>query len=499
MKQYKNNGRIKWKVFRSFLIFIAIILFLLWALQFFLLDDIYKIIKRYELTDTADTIAEKIVLRDSVVQSAAELSDKREICVRIFEMKNEDSGQMTVDIKSLKNCLIHNTEKYTVFTLYDAAAERGGRFLQRFRYDSASSSFYSVSDNLFSQSNDTESMVLSQIITDIGGTEHLLILNSVLSPVSATVNTIFIILCGISIVMLLLGFALALILSRRISAPIVSINRNAKELADGKYDTEFEARGYKEICELGDTLNYAARELGKADSLRRELISNVSHDLRTPLTLITGYAEAMRDLPDENSPENLQIIIDEAKRMSSLLCDMLDISKLESGVTEASLDEVNVTESVKDTVKRYNKLLGRDGYVIEFEYDAEYTATTDISKLLQALCNLINNAVTYTGEDKRVTVKQEQVDSPEGKRLRLSVTDTGDGIEADKLTLIWERYYKVGGVHKRATVGTGLGLSIVKRIAELLGGSTGVVSTPGAGSTFHIEIPYTEQSGTPQI
>lgn len=473
----------------SFLIFLAIMLLLLWILQFFLLDDVYKVIKQFELTITADRLAEEND-NEELYNIAAELAEKREICVRIFKMQNKNTGQIIVNIDSLQNCLIHNTERYTVFTLYDAAEKNGGRFIERFRFNASTRSFYSVSGNIFSDNDDEESMVLSQIVKDTDGNETLIILNSVLSPVSATVQTLFILLCGISVVMLIIASSLAFILSKLISDPIVKINKNAKELANGNYGINFDMNGYREISELGETLNYTAGELEKVDTLRRELIANVSHDLRTPLTLITGYAEAMRDFPDENSAENTQIIIDEAKRMTSLVTDMLDISKLEAGIQNINISEINITESVRGALDRYNKFLDKKEYCITFDYDNEYTVSTDESKMLQALCNLINNAVTYTGEDKLVAVKQELVRNGEESFIRLSVTDTGEGIEEDKLPLIWERYYKADKVHKRAAVGTGLGLSIVSKIMKMLGGSCGVRSTVGAGSTFWIDVPY---------
>lgn len=123
-----------------------------------------------------------------------------------------------------------------------------------------------------------------------------------------------------------LALIFAAIMSKKVSKPIIKINESAKELAKGNVAVHFDGEGYREITELNDTLNYAAEELSKVENLRRELIANVSHDLRTPLTMITGYAEVMRDIPGENTPENVQIIIDEANRLTSLVNDMLDIS-----------------------------------------------------------------------------------------------------------------------------------------------------------------------------
>ena len=249
---------------------------------------------------------------------------------------------------------------------------------------------------------------------------------------------------------------------------------------------------YAEINELSKTLDYAASELSKTERLRSELIANTSHDLRTPLTMITGYAEIMRDIPDENTPENAQIIIDESKRLSSLVNDMLDISKLESGTSKTVIEPFCLTDTIAEELNRYQQFCKHEGYTIIFEANEPINVNTDKSKLIQALFNLVNNALTYTGEDKRVIVRQEAYIEEESdiRYVRLSVIDTGNGIPQDKLDLIWDRYYKIDTTHKRAALGSGLGLSIVRKIMAHLNGRCGVLSSNGNGSIFWIEIPF---------
>lgn len=311
-------------------------------------------------------------------------------------------------------------------------------------------------------------------------------LNSTISPVGSTVQTLRIQLTWITVIMLVLAFFLALFLSRRISGPIIKINSSAKVLAQGNYDVRFEEDGYREIAELGATLNYAAKELSKVETLRRDLIANVSHDLRTPLTMITGYSEVMRDLPGENTPENVQVIIDEANRLTTLVNDMLDLSKMQSGAQKLSPSFFDLTESVRDILGRYNKLTDYD---IRFTADRDVTVYADELKISQVVYNLVNNAITYTGEDKVVRLKQSEHDG----KVRIEVRDTGEGIDQDKLKDIWERYYKVDKAHKRAQVGTGLGLSIVKTILDMHGGAYGVQSEQGVGSTFWFELDIQDE------
>ena len=193
----------------------------------------------------------------------------------------------------------------------------------------------------------------------------------------------------------------------------------------------------------------------------------------------------MRDIPGENTADNAQIVIDETTRLSELVGDMLDLSKIRAGTRKMTAEQFSLTETVRATMVRYEKLTEKDGYNIEFicEKDAEVFA--DRTMMLQVVYNLINNAINYTGDDKKVTVK---LDVSNGK-VRFAVSDTGSGIPPEELPFIWDRYYKIDKVHRRAAVGTGLGLSIVKSILEAHKAVYGVESTVGNGSTFWFELP----------
>ena len=312
----------------------------------------------------------------------------------------------------------------------------------------------------------------------------MVLLETEITPVDSTVETLKIQLLCLTLVMAVLGLGLALFIARRIARPLAAINQSAKKLGEGDYAIRFEGAGTREAAELAQTLNYAAGELSKVDELRRELLANVSHDLRTPLTMIEGYAEVMRDLPGENTPENVQIIIDETQRLTNLVNDLLDLSKLEAGVVPLDKTRFNLTDSIRQTLKRYDKLAD---YRFPFYADRDVFVTADELRISQVVYNLVNNAITYAGADKTITLRQTVGDG----MVRISVTDTGEGIPADKLRDIWQRYYKVDKSHKRAQIGTGLGLSIVKNVMDLHGGRYGVESQLGVGSTFWFALPLT--------
>jgi signal transduction histidine kinase len=200
--------------------------------------------------------------------------------------------------------------------------------------------------------------------------------------------------------------------------------------------------------------------------------------------MITAYSEVMRDLPGENTPENVQVVIDEAKRLTALVNDLLDISKLQSGVAELELKEYDLTESIQSVMDRYAKFMEQNGYVINFSYDRHVHVYADEYKIYQVIYNLVSNAINYTGADKTVTVTQKVA----GDIVRIEVSDTGVGIAKEELENVWERYYKVDKTHKRAVMGTGLGLSIVKNVLKLHKARFGVMSEEEKGTTFWFEL-----------
>jgi signal transduction histidine kinase len=309
------------------------------------------------------------------------------------------------------------------------------------------------------------------------------IINADVSPVNATVTTLRYQLYIISGIMLILAIILAVIIAKRVSKPIEEISHSALDLAKGRYDTRFGGKGFYEIVELSETLNTTAVELGRAEALRRELLANVSHDLRTPLALIYSYAEMMHDFPESITQEQAGVIMGETKRLNNLVNDVLDLSKLEANMECLNTTGFNLTKSLGETIKRLQELLKNQNYEIGFTHDVDIFIEADETKINGAFYNLLVNAVNYAG----VTCVSA-VQTVSDTHVKISVIDTGEGIAEADLPFIWDRYYKSGKAHKRAVAGTGLGLSIVKKIIELHGGVYGVSSEIGKGSTFWFEL-----------
>ncbi|MGL5440687.1 MAG: HAMP domain-containing sensor histidine kinase [Filifactoraceae bacterium] len=424
--------KLQWKIFAFLFGFSFILLIVLWLFQTVFLYDMYKLVRKAEI--------EKAI---NLVEKNIDSPDLQNILYELDEVK---------EIRVTPTGVLHPQGQ-------GANRRDGGK-------------------------GKIEIISEKRIFTRQDGSDVALNFNAIITPVDATVSTLKMQLYVVTGIMVALSIVLALIMARRVSKPIVEINKSAKELALGHYDTKFAGHGFLEITELSDTLNTTAYELSKVESLRRELMANISHDLRTPLTLIYSYAEMMHDFPSEITSEQTQMIMDETMRLTSLVNDVLDVSRLETGTVELNLQPYNITQSICATVSRISKLVKKDGYSVFFEHNEDLVVSADEIKITQAFYNLLLNAITHSGNDKLVIVRQIVVDG----WVRIEVIDNGEGVSCKDMPYIWDRYYKVDKRHKRAVTGTGLGLSIVKKIMELHGGSYGVESEQGKGSTFWFMI-----------
>lgn len=473
-------------MFFSFALFGVIVLAVLWLFQIVLLDDIYRALKLNELEKCADQLTNSLTgsqSYDDFDDTAGELSKKYAVCFSIYDIQS-DHGKKTGTCVMEKHvnsfCFIHNIRTNEMFTrLYRSAKENGGEWSEKVR----------LSDVFGQRASDAGENVILVRLVEKSGVELLILFNNELMPLDATVSTLRMQLVWISLILLTAAVILALILSGRIAKPIAEMSEEASKLALGNYNVNFEGGNCAETANLSATLNRAAYELAKLDKMQKDLIANVSHDLRTPLTLIGGYSEIMRDMPEEATPENLQIVIDETRRLTSLINDMLEVSRYQGGTQILKITRFNFTEVIRTTLERYAKLREKDGYTIRFESDRDVWVYADEGRILQVIYNLINNAVNYTGEDKTVVIRQTVETAEDGlAAVLLEVIDTGIGIPEEDLPLVWERYYKVNDFHKRANMGTGLGLSIVKNILLLHGAAFGVKSQVGKGSCFWFRL-----------
>ncbi|MBQ8345365.1 MAG: HAMP domain-containing histidine kinase [Clostridia bacterium] len=487
---------IKWKMFAILIIFISILVVVMWVFQIRLMSYFYQQIRFNEMKTTSLSVASSlshIEQIDSVMENCAQTYD-----LNLWLFVAEEGGFLRELSETSGSVREHPTLNQQKDLLYRVTQQNGGTYIAVYSdfYEGSSSSIL-LADNRgtpdsypFLSTTVERCDAYYSTVFQTQDTTYFLVQNANLTPLPSMVTMLENLFLVTGIFVIFIALLLAVVLTRLITKPIAQMNMAAKRLAKGEYTADFSGKGYREIIELGETLNYAAHELSKNDSLQKELISNVSHDLRTPLTMIRGYGEVMRDIPGENTPENVQVIIDEATRLSDLVNDMLDLSRIQSGIRTPVFGDFCLTDTVREVLHRYEKLTEQSGYQISFYADAEAWVRADRGMILQVVYNLINNAINYTGEDRSVIVTQYVTNG----RVRICVADTGEGITEEQIPLIWDRYYKVDKVHRRAMVGTGLGLSIVKGVLELHNASYGVQSTLGEGSVFWFELKMEKQT-----
>ncbi len=445
-------------------IFLTIILAFLWILQVLFFDIYYE--KR--TTKIIDAIAYKT--KKSYINEDSsfldQLSYNNNACIEIIQ----NNKTIYSSNGTRRGCL------YTI----DESGETTNTYINDFISSNKSKKNYTIINPLL----DNKTLVSAIKVNE----DTFAFINASLEPTDPAISIIREELIAVSVGIYISSFILAYFLSKRISTPILKINERSKKMAKGDLDTPFVVNeNIKEIKELADTLNYTKEELSKINETRKDLLANVSHDLKTPLTMIKAYAEMSRDLNKDNAEkreENLNIIIEETERLNLLVNDILELSKNESNMNELIIERFNINNEIESIIHRFDYLKEQEGYNFIFNYNKKYEILGDKNKINQVIYNLIINAVNYTGKDKKVIINLKE----KKKKLRIEITDTGKGISPSEIDKIWEKYYKSEKNHKRNKIGTGLGLSIVKSILIKHNFNYGVKSTINKGTTFYFDV-----------
>ncbi len=459
-KLRKNSLTIK--IWKYLVLFSVIILTFLWFFQVVFLKTYYKSVKKKEIKQVAKTLTNKIN-NGNLSQIIDNITYDKNICVEIV-----DNSLSIIQSSSIisRGCIMDLTNSYT--------------YKEDFIKSNLKSASYELENPRFKNNTLIYAVKLDNYIYAF--------INTSIDPIDSTASILKNQLVYVTVLVLILSFLIAYFISKHISNPIIKINKSAKIMANGDYDIFFStSEDIKEINELVETLNYTKDELRKTDELRRDLMANVSHDLKTPLTMIKAYAEMARDLNIKNEKkqiENLNIIIDEADRLNILVNDILDLSKMQSEIDNLKYENFDLIELIYDILKRYDFLITKEKYVFKFNHNyKKIIINADKKKIEQVIYNLINNAINYSGNDNLI-----EINVIKAKNIRVEVKDHGKGINKKDINHIWDRYYKNEKKHKRNLIGTGLGLSIVKSILEKHNYKYGVISEENKGSTFYFEI-----------
>ena len=277
-----------------------------------------------------------------------------------------------------------------------------------------------------------------------------------------------------------LAAAVAFLLARRIAQPVRRVAAAARRLPGGEMPEPLPVQGPTELRTLAESFNDTAVQLERARTAERQFLLSVSHELKTPLTAIRGYNEALRD-GAVDVDETTATIAREAERLERLIGDLLDLARMNKSEFSVHARAIDLAAAAAETVRRYEPAARRFEVELEARVDGAAPATGDSDRVLQLLGNLVENALRITPAGGRVCVA--------ARPGKITVEDTGPGLRPDELPHAFERFYLHERYGREREVGTGLGLAIVKELAEGMGGSVSVESDPGRGTRFTVRLP----------
>ena len=454
---FMKKDNIQNKTLKCLITFSIIILLIMWGSQILFLTLFYE---KYQINNL-NKVAYKLSKNIYDVEEIESIAYKNNICIKYIS----DNKVYTFNELS-NNCILNNSRSVN-------------NIVNNFINNNTTKEIIKVNNPI----NNTKSILYNLKIQD----DKYIILNTNLEDVDSTTSVLKNQLIYITLIIIILSIIVSIILSKMLNKPIINITKEAKKLAKGNKELNIPESKIKEIDDLRDSLIYASKEINKTDELRRDLLANVSHDLKTPLTMIKAYAEMVRDLNKDNENkrnENLNIIIEETDRLTLLVNDILNLSKLEANKENLEITEFDLVDLIKKIIKKYNIIKETENYNFVLKLPEKALVKGDVNKISQVIYNLVNNAINYTGDDLTVTI--EVIENK--KTYTVNIIDSGKGIKKEELNIIWDKYYKNEKNHKRSKVGTGVGLSIVKNILDKHNFKYGVVSKNGKGTRFYFEI-----------
>jgi len=445
---------------------------MLWLFEVVLLGATYQDMKVSQVRVVADRV-ERGIINDNFTMSIQIEAVKKNVCGLVYNSK----GILLYQVDSLGLGCVLNEKAL-------ASPAKITEYIEVLKN--------SVNDEMIVKlKNDVidQNMLLygREVGSDFGN--YYIFLNTPLDPIDSTISILTNQFIYVTFFVFLLATVLAFYIARRLSSPIVQMKKSAMSLAKGNYDVQFESSEFEEITELANTLNHTGSELKRMDELRRDLIANVSHDIKTPLTMIKAYAEMIRDLTGDNKKkreENLDIILDEVDHLDALVKDMTQLSQLQSNVLSMNRSDFDLVALTNHIVKLMDALIMANNIEVEFLTPDTVTVNADKIKIQQVIFNYLSNAIKFIGEDNKLSIQILLED----QSVRFEVTDHGVGIKEEDLNHIWDRYYKIDKHHARNAGGTGLGLSIASAILKSHGVEYGVSSVLNEGSTFWFKLPY---------
>lgn len=462
MKKIKS---LRWKLFLYLITFTLLIFIVLWSFQIFFLKSHYEVSKTKELINSVNDIKRNFDENTNNLYNLLESSSyDKGICSEIVI-----DGVTTYTTNPLNRGCLNLYSKNT--NIKDLEYE----FITGDKKD-----FITKIHNTY---NDTKILIYGLKLND----NVVLFSNTSVDPIDSTVTILRNQLIFITFLTIVIAIVTAYFIASKLSKSITDLTKKSKELSKGNFNIDFNVdTDISEIDDLANSLNYSKDVLKKNDDIRRDLMANVSHDLKTPLTMIKAYAEMIRDLTGNNKVKrenDLNIIIDEVDRLNLLVNDILSLSKLENNIEVTVKEEFDLVKMIETIINRFKIFSITQEYEFVFLSPKEVIIKADKQKMEQVIYNLISNAINYSNDNKKIYITILP-----RKNIRVNISDTGPGIKKEDINKIWDKYYKAEKNHKRNTIGTGLGLSIVKNIFEIHNYKYGVISKKDKGTTFYFEI-----------
>ena len=461
-----DTSSIKTTTLLSFVIFALFLVMILWGLSNFYLNSFYERARSQEVMRTAETLEAQFRQdRYSFGPLALQTAGTNDLYIRIDTPED--------------NLVFDGTREVQGSDAFESD-------VNRIKTRLASSEAGNVSETRRDNSGMGARLVYASYIT-AGGADNILCIIAPLYPDQVTVRILRDMLIYVSFIVLIVSLLLAFALSVRLTAPIEKLTRSAQELSKGNHDVYFDGAGFTETKELAKALNKASYEMEKTDFYQREIIANVSHDLKTPLTMIRSYAEKIIDITGDNPEKrnaDLNVIISETEHLNRLVSDMLSVSNRQSNNIELRMETFDLVEAARSVYESFLALATSEGFEIHFHPCKPAYVVGDRTRMTQVMTNFVSNAVKYSGDNKYIDIRLSKT----SKKVTFHCIDHGMGIPSDEIGHVWDKYYRTSANHERGIEGTGLGLAIVKGILNLHGAKYGVESEEGKGSDFWFEM-----------
>ncbi len=435
---------------------------------------------RIKMIDTVVSTIEDDLLENkptvASVDRANKLVNSNSVCLVIYNQ----NGKRVYEADSLGElCMLNDSIDIDNETIN--VSSDSDKVLEKLDNDST----FNLSLN--STVSDLEMLMYGKKIS-VNLANYYLIINTPLELLESYADFILKQYLYLSLIIVMLALFVSFLLANKITLPIVNMQKQALKLADGDYHVSFKSdkKSYSEINDLAYTLDDATDKLSKIDELRKDLLANVSHDLRTPITLIRSYAEMIKDISGDNPVkrnEHLDVIIDETVYLTKLINDMQEYSKLQAGFINLNKSNFDIKKTILNVCDLLDGLLMEKNITLRKKLKS-VIVYGDETKISEVIYNYLSNAIKHSFDNSRIWITMK--DSEDS--LYFEVKDEGEGISEEALPYVWDRYYKIDKNFRRNESSTGLGLAIAKAILEAHKAKYGVNSKLGVGSSFYFEL-----------